>query len=402
MEIKNKEYLNFLYNLREEDITRSLIFDTFGQFNGKSEYSTDDYFVVPPNTYGKGNKKNKNPFTTTIGLWFFNKLFIEEELFDLFGYINEPNIGDKKLSSLNKEHSYAVIEDIVSLDTLKHFQLKLQVMMGAVSILSPNYSTDMLTVNDKIDKKKMELVNKYKEELKNGDEVIAGEIEKELMNYARELLKDDISMDIWDSGSIGSFSNNFKNMFIMKGAILDTDPTNGFSISTSSYMSGISKEDYAVLANSLVNGPYSRAKKTEVGGYLEKLFMQAFQHVILDEPDSDCGTKKYITLNLNKKNISDFMYSYIIQGDKLVEITSKNMDKYIDKSVKMRYASMCQSKTGLCNKCAGNLFYHLGIRNIGMTTPKIATRLKLTSMKSFHNSTIQLHNINVNRAFGFE
>ena len=402
MEIKDKEYLNFLYNLKEEDITKSLIFDTFGEFNGRSEHKTDDYFIVPPNTYGPEKKKNKNSFTTTLGLWFFNKLFIEKELFDLFGYINKPNIGKKQIGNMNQDLSYAVLEDKIPLEALKHFQLKLQVMMGIVSVLSPNYSTDMLTVNEKIDKKKMELVTKYKDELQSGNEVIAGEIEKELMTYARELLKDDVSMDIWDSGAIGSFDNNFKNMFVMKGAILDTDPTKGFNISTSSYMSGISKEDYAILANSLPSGPYARAKKTEVGGYLEKLFMQAFQHVILDKPGSDCGTKKYITVNLNNNNIGDYMYSYIIQGDKLIELNSDNMDKYINKTIRIRYTSMCQSKTGVCNKCAGNLYYRLDIKNIGMSTPKIATNLKNKSMKSFHDSSVKLHNIDISRAFGFE
>lgn len=402
MEIKDKEYLNFLYNLKEEDITKSFIFNTFGEFNGKSEHKTDDCFIVPPNTYGAEKKKNKNSFTTTLGLWFFNKLFIEKELFDLFGYINKPDIGKKQIGKMNQDLSYAVLEDKITLDALKHFQLKLQVMMGIVSILSPNYSTGMLTVNDKIDKKKLELVKKYKDELQSGNEVIAGEIEKELLNYAKELLKDDISMDIWDSGAIGSFDNNFKNMFIMKGAILDTDPSRGFNISTSSYMSGISKEDYVILANSLPNGPYARAKKTEVGGYLEKLFMQAFQHVTLDKPDSDCGTKKYITVALNKDNIKDYMYSYIIQGDKLIELNSDNMNKYIDKTVKMRFTSMCQSKTGVCNKCVGNLYYKLGIKNIGMSTPKIATNLKNKSMKSFHDSSVKLHSIDVSRAFGFE
>ena len=29
---------------------------------------------------------------------------------------------------------------------------------------------------------------------------------------------------------------------------------------------------------------------------------------------------------------------------------------------------MCEAKNGICNKCAGNLFYRLGIRNVGGRT----------------------------------
>ena len=207
-------------------------------------------------------------------------------------------------------------------------------------------------------------------------------------------------MDYYNS--IGSFDNNYKNMYVMKGATKDPDPNKGYNIATSNYMEGIKKEDYSVYANSLTEGPYSRAVKTKDGGYWEKLFKSAFQHIVLDKEGSDCGTDKYITVNLTDDNIDDYMYSYIIEGKNLIELNSKNRNKYVNKTVKFRFASMCKSKTGICNKCAGNLFYKLGIKNIGMATPTLASTLKNMSMSAFHDSTIKFHEIDVSEAFGIE
>ena len=106
-------------------------------------------------------------------------------------------------------------------------------------------------------------------------------IEKELLDYSREILKDDPSMDMFNSGARASFENNFKNMFVSKGAVKNPDPTKGYDLITSSYMDGIGKDEYAAFAASLSAGPYSRAKKTETGGYWEKLFLRAFQHLKL-------------------------------------------------------------------------------------------------------------------------
>ena len=77
---------------------------------------------------------------------------------------------------------------------------------------------------------------------------------------------------------------------------------------------------------------------------MERLLLYAYQDVTLDEPGTDCGTKRYVTVNLTNDNVADWMYCYIIDGDKLVELTSDNMNKYIGKKVKVRFSSLCENK----------------------------------------------------------
>lgn len=130
------------------------------------------------------------------------------------------------------------------------------------------------------------------------------------------------------------------------------------------------------------------------------MFLTAFQHIVLLEPGSDCGTKRHITVKVTDKNISSIMYCYVINNDgSLTEITSANKSKFIGKTVKLRFSSMCEAKNGICNKCAGNLFYRLGIRNVGASTPQIPSRLKVLSMKLFHDDQLNFTEMDPMSAF---
>ena len=120
-EITSKEEIEYFVNLKEKDITLSFIMDTFGEFNGKRKYNPYDIITIPPGSYGPSpNKKNKNSFTTTIGIFIYNKFFFENELFYLIPYINHT-IDDDTISGINKKLSYALAEDRLTLPVLKNY-----------------------------------------------------------------------------------------------------------------------------------------------------------------------------------------------------------------------------------------------------------------------------------------
>ena len=398
--ITSPKDIEYLVNIKEKDITTSFIMDTFGEFETGQRFRPYDIIEIPANSYGPEGKKNKKPFVTTVGIWIFNKYFIEEDLFDMFKYVNKT-IDKKMYGKLNNEISVAVLEDRLPLETMKRFNMKTQKCMPYISILAPNYTDKMLTCTEVINKKKKELYKKYEERIKKGDEIAASRMEKELLDFAIEYMGDDPSMDMFISGARGSIGNNFKNMFVMKGVIKDPDPNakQKYNVAMSNYIDGISPDEYALFANSLAAGPYARAKKTENGGYREKLFLRAFQHLTLDPPGSDCGTKRYIEVILTESNINEWMYSYIIEGSKLVELTSQNKSKYIGKKVKVRFSALCESKTGICNKCMGNLYYRLDKTNVGTSLTQIPSVQKNIAMKSFHDSTQSLYDMDLEKIF---
>lgn len=271
--ITKEEDLNYLVSLTEKDITTSLIMELFADFNDHQRFNPYDIITIPTGCYGGKlpngkDKRNKAPFTTTVGRFIFNKYFIEcePELLDKIGYVND-DISKKTYGKLFDALGYDVLENNISIDTYKRFCKRTQKFMPYVSILSPNHSDNMLTITKKINARKEKLIKENKEAFDNGDVKVVDKVSKELLEYARELMKGDPAMDMFLSGAGGSFENNFKNMFIMRGSVQDPDPRKSYNIITSNYIDGVSKEEYSKLANTLAAGPYSRSKKTELGGY---------------------------------------------------------------------------------------------------------------------------------------
>lgn len=405
--IISKDEAKYFLECSDETLTSTtFMMENFGEYDDKPpKFHTYDIMLVPENSVrGKNEKYNSKPFYTTVGRYIWNMVFAQNTgAYKILGYINVPVDGDV-LDDINDKLSYAVIEDKIPLSVLKSYLMRQQKYQPYSNILCSGFTMKMLNISHKIDVKKKALLKKYEKELKDPIQNMyaADKIEKELLDYAKKELKDDVSMDMYASKARGSFSNNFKNLFVMKGAVKDPDPNKGYDVITSSYIDGLSREDYPNMAKALSVGPYARAKKTQLGGYWEKLFLRAFEHIRLGPKGSDCGTKRTITVTLTKYMEDLMMYSFIVEKDgSLVELNSSNRDKYLDKTVKMRFASLCEYKdpTMICNACIGNLFYKNDITNIGTATPQIASELKNKSLKQFHNSTVQLHEIDVNKAF---
>lgn len=380
----------------ERACEKSLIMDWFADYGDGPRFNTYDTIDIPKGYYGS-SKKNKNGFTTTVGLWVFNKSFIEP-FSDILGYINEP-ITNGVYGNINKKLSYALLEEKITVDQLKGFITQSQILMGCASAICPSHTMDMLLLTTKAEKKKKELEKQYKEGLEAGDLNAVKAIENELIAFAKEELKDSESVDMYNSGARGSWDNNFKNMYLVKGSIRKTDGT--YDYVSSSYIEGLNPKDFAKTNDSAVGGPYSRSQKTRYGGYNEKLFTRATQHIKVI-PNTDCGTKRTITVKLTKKNIGNWMYSYYVKANGDVEeITSENCDKLVGKTVNMRFSSLCErSKDGcMCEKCCGTLFRRAGIENCGLTSMVMMSSVKNKAMSSFHNSTLTLVELDPNEVF---
>ena len=78
------------------------------------------------------------------------------------------------------------------------------------------------------EKKKEQLEKKYKEAIDNNDLAGINAMEKELLDFCKEYLKDDPSADMYNSGARSSWGNNFKNMYVMKGAVRLSDGSYDF------------------------------------------------------------------------------------------------------------------------------------------------------------------------------
>lgn len=404
--ITDKEILNKLISLDESSqdnkCTKETFIWLFGKFKGKNRCNTYDYIKIPPNSYGPEDKRNKNEFTTTVGRFFFNKLFIENsEIFNVIKYVNFP-MNKKNIGNIVDKISYACLDDEISLEHAKDFFQKYQWLMSMIMIISNHESEETIDILNKITKKKNEYLKKYEKEISEKDENTMIMIENELTKYAEDICKDTEMYDIYASGMC-SFGNHFKDIYVIKGMAKDPNPNNGYHFITGSYMEGMDKDSYYKLIRTQASGPYARGNLTQTGGEMEKQFVRAYQH-IKTEKGTDCGTDRYITEVITNSNFSKYIYNYIIDNGKLVLLTYNNKDKYLNKECKIRFSSTCKrTKNGnICNVCMGELPNKLGdFTEIGLVTSIIGSSCKNAQMKAFHDGQVKSIEMDVQKAFGF-
>lgn len=388
--ISDPKDIEYLFSLNEDLACRtSTMMECFGKFGDKQRFSPWDILNVPPNTFGIEGHKNKKGFTTTVGLWVFNKAFTECPIFSITGYVNDT-INKKLFKKLNKAISYAVMEDRLDIEELKRYTLKTQKFQPYCNILSPSLSEGLLGMSAEIKKRKEELLKSSKDVLTGEpDPAVVQKIEKTLIKEIDEKLKDDPSADILESSVGADKGNNLKNMFIMKGVSKLADQSRGqYSMITSNYMDGMTKEEYADFCETLTLGPFSRANKTMVGGYWEKLFVKGLEHISI-QFDEDCGTKKYKTVELTNDNLDIWMYSNMVIGGKMIELNPSNASKYIGKTIQFRFTGFCECDHGVCEACAGSMFRKLKLKHVGVVSYKLMSDLKNIAMKSFHDAVVR-------------
>ena len=127
---------------------------------------------------------------------------------------------------------------------------------------------------------------------------------------------------------------------------------------------------------------------------MSKQLTAAFQGLVIDNPDTDCGTKKYLEIYVTESMKKDVLYRYVLDGTKLTLVDNDNFGRFVNKTVKMRSPMFCLGDK-ICSRCAGTMFYKLGIKNIGLTTSKMGTTLVNLGMKNFHDTTVSVQKLDI-------
>ena len=350
----------------------------------KPRFEPTDTFEITPADYSLV----KTAHTTTVGKYIYNRYVIEGSgVQKATGYVDWEitNGGNKKLEDII---SKALIDDIINRDQFDAYIVRRDTLGQQLrAVIASSFTPGILKVPSSVIKRRTELVKENEQALKDGDAVVSSHIEKELLELTQKELGDDPGMDLYSSGARGSFSNNFKNNHLFKGAVYN-NITNKYDIVTSSYMEGFPKDNLPALANVVIAGSYPSAVGTQTAGYLTKQLLSALQTEVLGPPDSDCGTKKTLTVQITKRNSNDFLYRYIVEGDKLVELTTGNISSYIGKTVHLRSPMLCIGKT-LCEHCMGTMFTKLGITNVGLSSATVSAQVLQAKLSAKHDGTVK-------------
>ena len=401
-----KEDIEMFTSLKPGDVTFTKLVEWFGDTVdisddkrsgkkvNKSKYNCTDKMTIDSSMYSAVNGKVE----TTLGKFIFNKLLIEEiGLIDILGYQNGV-MEEKAFGKFEKKITAELKDDHVSVDQMyKYIDMRDWLGLQFHSLITTSFTPKVLRVPPEVKKMKKELLEQYKDRLEAGDPTASEAIEKALVAKVTETLKDDVGMDLYISGARGSIGNNYKNMYLMRGAIKN-EMYGGYDILTSGLLDGLEKKDIAAHSNEIIGGAYPKAKGTAVSGYLSKELISAMQAETLAEKDSDCGTLGYLTITIPKDKADDFAYRYIIENGKLVCLTTDVLPNYAGKTVKLRSPMFCigyGKERCLCNKCAGDFYYKLGKVNIGLLCSRPAETTKRLGMKKFHENNIKTQQINV-------
>ena len=389
--LSNNEKQIFL-DLKPSDITKSVLTsffaDRFNVISGKiipSRFNTYDEFVLHKGEYPTITENT----LTNCGLFIVNKFLFEEDWIDIVGYTNIPM--DKK--QLGKLDNMLIKE--VEQDETGEVQKKYIKYLNKLTWIQLTFHTEICTSLSikaskplpKVQKRKEELIKLHKKELEDGDVVVAAKIQDELISLAKEELKGDQSLELYESGARGAFDNAYRQEQLIKGPVYN-DANKKFEIVTNSLYEGAGKNDLPAFANAVVAGLYPKSIGTAESGYDAKKFNAGLQSQVLDEKGTDCKSQVPMILELTKDNVSEYKYHYIVEGSKYVRLDDSNMDQYIGKTVKLRFPSTCVGKN-VCNICAGDRFYLLGIRNIGITANRLANTLLNGKMKMSHDTTVR-------------
>lgn len=385
-----------LLELDESDITKSFLIEMFSDRYDtskskivKSKFNTYDEFVLKKGDY----PSIKEDILTNCGLFIVNKFLYEKDWVGVIGYMNTP-MNNSQIKKIDTLITSVVLEDetgeahrnyIKYLNKLTWLELTFHTEI--CSSLSLKSSKPL----PETQKRKKQLLTKYKKEIEEGDVDVAVKIQSELIQMSKELLKDDQTIELYDSGARGAFDNAYRQDQLIKGPIYNA-ANKRYEIMTNSLYEGADKADLAAFANAVVSGQYPKAVGTRESGYAAKKINAALQSEVLDERGTDCKSKSPETIELTKDNVTMYKYHYIIDGDKPVRLDDTTSKKYIGKTVRIRMPSTCTGSK-ICNICAGDRFYLLGTTEVGLTANRLANSLLQGGMKLAHDTTVRTFDV---------
>ncbi len=392
-----------LLKYKKEDMTVKLITELFAN----RAKPGNAFEVIPPvfNTQWKMNLKaneyiNTTPVSTTVGIFLFNKLLVEGGISTVIpgGYYN-VTITKKTFSIFLDYIAQGIMNAKISIKPTVYEFLRDYEFWGLklVTIFSPSYTMELIKPDSALSKLREGMFN---QDTSNATIAEMVQMETELLDQAKKSTDGNPGRTLFDSGSRGSFDNDFKNMFISVGPV--QNPITGeYDFMKSNYLDGISKEDLVAAGNIIVNAEYPKAIGTAKGGYLTKQFNAVFQTILLGDPGTDCGTKGALTVTITKNNLDLYLDQYIqLANGKLVLVTPELDVSYMNHPVKLRSPMYClhlDKEDAICNHCAGERFYKLGVRSMGLTSTNLSAQLMNASLKLRHNMKVDVNKIDPNK-----
>jgi len=178
-------------------------------------------------------------------------------------------------------------------------------------------------------------------------------------------------------------------LIIARGSAVDME--GGVSVPTSNSINdGFTLKEFYENANVARNGLFIRSIGSAEPGALARDVAYANSNIMLSKT-KDCGTKKYLELNITKELSKSLIGRFYLAKTKLIEITKDNVDSIIGKVIKVRSPLYCIDKKGICHICYGTMGENLEQTHIGLLAASTLNTqgLNAFAMKARHSSGVK-------------
>lgn len=113
----------------------------------------------------------------------------------------------------------------------------------------------------------------------------------------------------------------------------------------------------------------------------------AMAHIVIDQNNKDCGTKKYFKLTVTPDLVNGLNYRYIMVNGRPKLITDAK--SILGQTVNLRSPLYCKAEKGICPICYGDSFKNVGTDKIGVLAGTDINNIVLNLfMKMRHQSSI--------------
>ena len=218
----------------------------------KSKFSMTDKMTLSHNDYRLVN----GTIQTTLGRYLYTRIVLDGSgIGEYVGFVNEV-LEDKAYGKLQAKVTKGLVEDKITVAQMyKYTDRRDWLGLQMHGVITTSFTMSSLKVPKEVQKLKKDLLKEYKTEIENGDPVVSEKIEKALVNKTKEVMKDDVGMDLYISGARGSIGNNYKNMYLYRGAVKN-QLTGKYDIITDAYTDGLAKKDVATHSNTIIAGAF--------------------------------------------------------------------------------------------------------------------------------------------------
>ena len=392
----SEENKRILLSLKHEEITSEwmkLHFANIDDTPPKIRFS-DEFTLTVEDSRKLQIPTVSNSIETTAGRFICNFFMLGNAKFTrFFEYINIP-WNKKVIHSIDKRIGILLLEEKISSEDVTDLIDRQQWIGFALSSwVNPSISRRLFKTNPEVAKQLDKDIADNKEKVDKADINVCIDITNRAEKKFTESIKDDPAYD-WVAS--GASKNVLGPISVARGLVAESKNPSNLKFIRSSLQEGIEKDEIPDYADLGIGAACSRGIETQQGGYIVKQFLSAFSHVKLGEKGSDCNSRFTIDVLIDSKSLERYHLRYCYYNNKEYCLDEDTIKKLMGKTVKMRTPLYCKSED-ICNKCAGEMYYRMGLKNVGLICSSVGSALLNASLKGFHESTIKSRIIDLDK-----